>query len=192
MDAFLKLFGAIPLSTVVTFIVAIVFFGALASKVYQFITSTHDEIQSKEKALEGLKTDMEEIKEKQIVTKEEWQELKAEQKSLKTMIKEVLDSQKIILNRQQEFEEESRVQNLNKLRDNLLQSYRYYSSEVKNPLQAWTEMEQDAFMKLFNDYEKLGGDGYMHSTVEPAMAELEVISMSDQDGVTGLMKSRKG
>lgn len=192
MDAFVQLFGGIPLSTVITFIVAVVFFGALTVKVYKFITSTHDEFQSKEKAFAVLKKDMEEIKEKQIVTKEEWTELKEEQKNLKKMLEEVLETQKTILNRQEKFETEEKSRNLNKLRDNLLQSYRYYANEIKNPMQAWTEMEQEAFMKLFRDYEDLGGDGFMHSTVEPAMSELEVIRMSDQEGVTELMKSRKG
>jgi hypothetical protein len=38
-------------------------------------------------------------------------------------------------------------------------------------------MESDAFWELFRDYEDLGGDGHMHSKVEPDMRGLTVIEM---------------
>ena len=56
-----------------------------------------------------------------------------------------------------------------------MSSYQYYTASKKRPLRAWSEMEKEAFDKLFYDYEELGGDGFMHSTVEPAMACLEVV-----------------
>lgn len=33
-------------------------------------------------------------------------------------------------------------------------------------------MEAEAFWELFHDYEADGGDGYMHSVVQPTMEEL--------------------
>lgn len=68
---------------------------------------------------------------------------------------------------------------VNELRDRLMQSYRYYTSPKSNPSGAWNEMEADTFWRLFSDYEKRGGDGYMHSTVQPAMNALTVVKLSD-------------
>ena len=35
-------------------------------------------------------------------------------------------------------------------------------------------MEAEAFRELFGDYERAGGDGYMHSVVQPAMNRLRI------------------
>lgn len=79
----------------------------------------------------------------------------------------------------------------NELRDRLLQSYRYYTSKDKNPLLAWSVMESDAFWKMFGDYEEAGGDGDMHTTVQPAMRLLDVIQMNEEERISELMQSRK-
>ena len=51
-------------------------------------------------------------------------------------------------------------------------------------------MEHHSFFKLVEDYESLGGNDYVHSTVLPAMNELDVISMSDSDKLKELYQSR--
>lgn len=63
----------------------------------------------------------------------------------------------------------------NELREKLLSSFRHYTSLELNPKQEWNEMEAEAFWHLFSDYEKLNGNGYMHSTVKPAMEKLTVV-----------------
>ena len=78
----------------------------------------------------------------------------------------------------------------NSLRAKILDEYRLYTDERKNPKQAWTEMEHHSFFKLVEDYESLGGNDYVHSTVLPAMNELDVISMSDLDKLKQLYQSR--
>ena len=78
----------------------------------------------------------------------------------------------------------------NALRAKILDEYRLYTDERKNPKQAWTEMEHHSFFKLVEDYESLGGNDYVHSTVLPAMNELDVISMSDLDKLKELYQSR--
>ena len=72
-----------------------------------------------------------------------------------------------------------------------MQSYRYYTSAEKNPEKAWSEMEAEAFWKIFKDYEDLDGDGYVHSEVQPVMNDLQVIPMTDTDGLSMLMHNRK-
>ena len=78
----------------------------------------------------------------------------------------------------------------NSLRAKILDEYRLYTDEHKNPKQAWTEMEHHSFFKLVEDYESLGGNDYVHSTVLPAMNELDVIPMSDSDKLKELYQSR--
>ena len=192
MEEFLQIFGDISLSTAVTFIVAIAFLVTIEVKLYRIIVTNHDAIQEKEIALEKLQKDVKEMKETSMVTKQEWKELKDKQDNLETVLDKILNTQQVIVAKQDAFEAENRSRNLNKLRDRLLQSYRYYTSTEKNPLGAWSEMEREAFDKLFKDYETLGGNGFMHTTVAPAMAALEIVRMDNQDRMTELMKSRKG
>ena len=78
----------------------------------------------------------------------------------------------------------------NALRAKILDEYRLYTDERKNPLKAWSEMEHHSFFKLVEDYESLGGNDYVHRTIVPAMNELDVISMSDSDKLKELYQSR--
>lgn len=78
----------------------------------------------------------------------------------------------------------------NALRAKILDEYRLYTDERKNPMKAWSEMEHHSFFKSVEDYESLGGNDYVHSTVLPAMNELDVISMSDSDKLKELYQSR--
>lgn len=79
----------------------------------------------------------------------------------------------------------------NSLRAKILNEYRLYTDEYKNPLQAWSEMEHHSFFKLVEDYESLGGNDYVHGTILPAMNELDVIPMDDLRGLKKLYESRK-
>lgn len=94
--------------------------------------------------------------------------LEEEIQELRFMIQE--DKERLI-----QMEEHERRRERNKLRDLLLQNFRYYTNIDRNPSQSWTEMESEAFWELFRDYEDLGGNGYMHTEVLPAMERLTVI-----------------
>lgn len=192
MDEFIQLFGGIPLSTAVIFIAAVSFLIAAGLKVYRFLVKIHDTYQDKNKSLEVLKRKVEELVETPSVSRVEWKELKDKQDNLEVILNKILVSQEKLVKRQDAFEEESRSHNLNKLRDRLLQSYRYYTSEEKNPRKEWSEMEKEAFYSLLNDYYSLGGNSFIKEVVEPAMEGLVIISMLDADRITQLMKSRKG
>ena len=79
----------------------------------------------------------------------------------------------------------------NAIRAKLLDEYRLFTDEYKNPMKAWSEMEQHAFFKLVKDYEALKGNDYVHSDVLPAMNRLEVIPMSNKEKLLELMQSRR-
>jgi len=78
----------------------------------------------------------------------------------------------------------------NSLRAKILNEYRLYTDEVKNPMQAWSEMEHHSFFQLVEDYESLGGNDYVHGTILPAMNELDVIPMTDLEALKKLYSSR--
>ena len=79
----------------------------------------------------------------------------------------------------------------NAIRAKLLDEYRLFTDETKNPMRAWSEMEHHAFFELVRDYEELHGNDYVHTTVLPAVNELSVIPMSDKQALAALMHSRK-
>lgn len=79
----------------------------------------------------------------------------------------------------------------NAIRAKLLDEYRLFTDESKNPMLAWSEMEHHAFFELVKDYEDLHGNDFVHSTVIPAINELAVILMSDKETLLKLMNSRR-
>ena len=79
----------------------------------------------------------------------------------------------------------------NAIRAKLLDEYRLFTDEHKNPMLAWSEMEHHAFFKLVHDYEVLNGNDYVHSEVIPAMNKLAVVPMSDKENLLALMQSRR-
>ena len=78
----------------------------------------------------------------------------------------------------------------NALRAKILDEYRLYTDERKNPQQAWTEMEAHSFFELVKDYESLGGNDYVHKVIIPAMHELDIVKMSELDRIKNLFNSR--
>ena len=106
------------------------------------------------------------------------------QKELKNEIQKLRTSQEKLAvhlvqldERLSKSEEDSKIRTRNRLEDKLLEHYRHYTNPKTNISLSWTKMESDAFWRLFKDYENAGGDGYMHSTVRPAMMNLTVIDI---------------
>lgn len=99
----------------------------------------------------------------------------------------VLENQKVLNARLDRLEKREK----NSIRAKLLDEYRLFTDEAKNPMLAWSEMEHHAFFELVKDYEELNGNDFVHSTVLPAMNELTVILMSDKPALLELMHSRK-
>ena len=99
----------------------------------------------------------------------------------------VLENQHVLNERLDRLEKREK----NAIRAKLLDEYRLFTDETKNPMRAWSEMEHHAFFELVRDYEALDGNDYVHSTVIPAMNELAVIPMSDKQALLQLMNSRR-
>lgn len=166
MDAFKSLFGDVTLWQLFEFGLATGFALTVYHKVKNYIVERHDTEQERE---EKLATALDSIS--------KYPEYRAQslriQDELRGEIAELRSTQQQTAQRLNDMEESQRLLECNKLRDRLLQCYRYYTDR-----QEWTIMEAEAFWALFSDYERRGGDGYMHKVVEPAMRALSVLPIS--------------
>ena len=177
MEPFLEIFGDLTISFVVKIFCAIAFAGGAIAVGAKQVRAWYDRRRERDRKDHEVMD--------QVGKYPEWR-----QQSINIQ-KEFTDAIKNLQNRMEEIEATTQKRERNKLRDRLLQSYRYFTSEEKNPLQAWSEMEADAFWEIFGDYEKMGGNGHVHTEVQPAMRRLEVIPMTEPERITELMQSRR-
>lgn len=56
-----------------------------------------------------------------------------------------------------------------KLKNSIVAYYKKYKASGE-----WSRLESEAFWELFQRYEAHGGNGYVHSIIEPAMRELDI------------------
>jgi hypothetical protein len=152
MNEFLKLFGDITVSNIVTFLIACAFLIGVYIKVKKYLIDKYEIEKSKD---DKIKEICEAVKE----------------------IPELKKMQQNNAERLNKIEEENRERECNRLRDIILQNYRHYTNVNTNPSQSWTQMEHDSFFALIKDYEKLNGNGFVHSIVIPAMENLRIVEL---------------
>ena len=184
LKEFLQVFGEIKIATVVIVIAAFIFLFKIYKAVAAYFREKYRLEMEKEKQMQGIL--------KQVEMYPKWREQSIErQKEFTKAIDKLQQNQAEITRELKEIEERRKKTKRNELRDRLLQTYRYFTNKEKNPMLAWSEMEAEAFWKVFGDYEEAGGDGDMHTTVQPAMRRLEVVPMHEQERVSVLMQSRR-
>lgn len=183
MDYFLNFFGSVTVKDVAYFILAASFLVFCGRKISKFFISKYE--------AEKVKNDQlaEALEAVRKYPEYRQQSINIQQK-LEDEISATKELQNDIVKRLKKIEEDSMRRERNKLRDRLLQNFRFFSGKETNPLQAWTRMESEAFWELFKDYEDSGGNGYVHTEVQPVMNRLEIIEMDDKDRVVELMHSR--
>lgn len=120
------------------------------------------------------------------------------QESLKESDKEIVElchtiANEVLQNRNEVMDKLVRLENREKnaLRAKILEEHRLYTDESRNPMQAWSEMEEHSFRELVKDYEALGGNDYVHHVVLPEINHLDVIPMNDLDRLKELYDSRR-
>ncbi len=184
MKEFLTVFGEIKVATVVIVIAAVIFLAKIYKIVAAHFREKYKIEMEKEKQMKSIL--------EQVEMYPKWREQSIEcQKEFTKAINALQENQAEITKELKDMEERRKKTKRNELRDRLLQTYRYFTNKEKNPLLAWSEMEAEAFWKVFGDYEEAGGDGDMHTTVQPAMRRLEVVPMHEQERVSALMQSRR-
>jgi NifB/MoaA-like Fe-S oxidoreductase len=124
--------------------------------------------------------DMDELNRKLEEDRQRFAEI---QNSLTSSIKDIADNVADLNEKNTKYE-------LADMRETLMSSYRFFANPHTNPRLEWTEMERHAFNEQIESYELLGGNDFMHTVVEPEMAKLIVIPMSDLGAVSRLWESR--
>lgn len=169
-DEFMTLFGNITISDVIVMIFSCGFLFSIYKKIRDYLIHKHEAEKKKDaqlkEALEAVRK-YPEYRQQSINI----------QKLLEDEIQELRVMQAENNARLVRIEEQNKKRECNKLRDMLLQNYRYYTNKEQNPSQTWTSMEAEAFWELFHDYEDMGGDGYMHTVVQPEMEHLAVVDV---------------
>lgn len=177
LDQFLAIFGDITVAELMTFILAMFFLYAIWKEIKKWNDAKLKEHQKK---AEEEKVQKEKLESAYAVTQKYpiyHQESIDIRDGLKKEIQEIREYCSTLMKRFEEIEEQNKKRECSKLRDMLLQNYRYYTSEQQNPSQSWTRMESEAFWELFREYEEAGGNGYMHSVVQPEMERLDIIEV---------------
>ena len=178
LDQFLSIFGDVTLGELIIFVFAILFLYSIYKEFKKFTNAKIKENQQKieeEKAQKKKIDEAWEVAQQYPICRQETIDIK---NSLKKEIQEMRDEFLIILNRLDDIEAQNKKRECSKLRDMLLQNYRYYTNKNQNPSQSWTKMEAEAFWELFREYEEAGGDGYMHTVVQAEMERLSIIEIS--------------
>ena len=173
MDEFNNTFGTLTVAFVIEILVAIVGIIIAYNKLKDKIIGSHEERKKQKndikEALDGVKS-----VDKLIETCNKIQD-------------GVNENQRILNERLDRLEDRER----NALRAKILDMHRTFTNKRMNPMQAWSEMEKDAFFDLIRDYESLNGNGHIHTVVIPEMNLLRVIIMSDVKALTELFHSRE-
>lgn len=190
IEEFKSLFGTMTVAFVIELVVAILGIVFVYKKLEAKIIGAHEERRQQkadiEEALEGVRN----LPKYRQQSKDIQAELKKADDAILETCKEIqagIDRNQEILNeRLDNLEERER----NALRAKILDMHRTFTSKKMNPMQAWTEMERDAFFDLIRDYESLNGNGHVHSVVIPEMNLLKVIYMADKEAIGELFHSR--
>lgn len=183
-------FGTMSVAVLIEVIVAIIGIWIAYKKLKDKIIGSYEERKQQrediDEALEGVRN-MPKYRKQSI---EIQNELKRNDESILDTCKKIqagVDRNQEILNeRLDKLEERER----NSLRAKILEMHRTFTSSRMNPMQAWSEMERDAFNDLIMDYESLNGNGHVHSVVIPEMNRLRVILMTDTQALADLFHSR--
>ena len=181
---FLEVFGDLSLGTVVLVGAALFFVWSIFKKTQKGIIEHYEK---QKETTEKLQQAVDAVAQYPIYR----QQSVEKQKEIQNMFKEIKDSIANLEKRLNVLEHEKNERELNRLREKLIYNYRYYANEKKNPMLAWSEMERDSFFKLLKDYNSLGGNDFIHETVQPAMEKLAVIPMHEEEDLNVLMASRK-
>lgn len=187
LEEFETLFGDVTIATLIELAVVIAFMAKIYKKVKGYIDERKADWLKEERAKEAKEKAEQERGRKldvALAAIDKYPEYRAQsirvQKELEQKIGELKKSQDANTKKLHQMEETQMRESRNRLRDTLLERYRYYTDASRNPSQSWTSMESEAFWELFGDYERAGGDGYMHTEVQPAMNRLHVVDRRDQ------------
>ncbi len=184
MEQFVSLFGKITVGQLVSFGIAAIFMYRIWKKFRDYLTQKYEEDKEQQNRIQEVIDQAKEYP--------KWRQQSLDmQKQFTDSIAELEKGQKEQAEQLKRMVESNHKREMNKMFNRLLTCFQYYTNEEKNPMQEWTEMEASSFWNMFEDYEELGGNGYMHTEVKPKMDMLTTIPMHETEKVAQLMQSRK-
>ena len=191
MQDFLQIFGDYTIKDAIIILSALGFLWAVYKKYKKFLDDKYkNEEEKREKEIQRDK-DLQEA----LSAVRKYPEYRQQSIDIQNQLNDKISNiEKAQREQQQKLDDiiaNSRKREKNKLYEKLSRSYNLYANELKNPMLAWTDMEATAFWGLFEEYEAVFGDGYMHSIVQPAMKKLRIIKMDQEEEILELMRSRK-
>lgn len=183
-EQFLQTFGDITLSKIITIILAIVFLWGIYKQIKKFLDNKkkvliekHEAEKIKDEQLQKVLEEVNKYPQYREQSRQIQKQFREEIDGVKESQQRLAESQQEIIESIKDMRQKQEKRERNKLRDKLVQLYRYYTDKERNPEQTWTRMESEAFWELFRDYEDMNGDGYIHTVVQPAMNLLKVIDI---------------
>ena len=183
-EQFLQTFGDITLSKIIVFILAIVFLFGIYKQIKKFLDNKkkvliekHEAEKVKDEQLQKVLEEVNKYPQYREQSRQIQKQFREEIDGVKESQQRLAESQQEIIESIKDMRQKQEKRERNKLRDKLVQLYRYYTNKERNPEQTWTRMESEAFWELFRDYEDMNGDGYIHTVVQPAMNLLKVIDI---------------
>lgn len=169
-DEFIKIFGEITVLQIVEVLLALVFLIASFKKIKLYFDKKITEERERDEQLKEALDAVHKYPEYRQQSLDIQEQFKIQFNEINKKLSQI-DK---INGRLTQMEETTKRRERNKIRDHLLQSYRYYTDIKTNPTLSWTQMEADVFWDLFKEYEDNGGDGQMHTDVQPAMSSLKI------------------
>ena len=183
-EQFLQTFGDITLSKIIVITLAIIFLFGIYKQIKKFLDNKkkvliekHEAEKIKDEQLQKVLEEVNKYPQYREQSRKIQKEFREEIDGVKESQHRLSESQQEIIESIKDMRQKQEKRERNKLRDKLVQLYRYYTDKERNPEQTWTRMESEAFWELFRDYEDMNGDGYIHTVVQPAMNLLKVIDI---------------
>ncbi len=172
LDVFVELFGDITVLQIVKYIIALIFIITIYKQVKKIFRQKFEEQAHRAEAEKERDEQLSEA----LSAVRKYPEYRQQSLEIQHQLNDKLAA---LDERLSEMEEATKRRERNKIRDRLLQNYRYYTNPDTNPSQSWSKMESEAFLDLFGEYENANGDGYMHTVVQPEMERLLVTDMKN-------------
>lgn len=176
-EQFMETFGGVTLGTVAVIVISIIFIYRGYKKFSKYLLEKHDAEQRHlaelTEALEGVRKYPEYREQSHKIQVALQSDIKAINVKYETLAKDF----KTLTDKFEDMEERARKKDLSLLKDKIIERYKYYTDPEINPTQTWNKMEAESFWELFNEYEARGGNGYLHSDVQPKMMALKEIDI---------------
>ena len=105
-------------------------------------------------------------------------------------VETISENQEILKQKIDTIEEENIKYRQSDTRNEIIKLFRYFCDTHSNPTKAWTRVEHDSFMQLYEVYSSNKGNSYVHDEIYPTMQSLNIIEINEAQKLAELYSSR--